>query len=299
MKTRRKSRRRKDKSLTDDEVPPDPPPEQPEQERPKARPRSAKNWARDTDNWYVRPASDPRMTYNYEQAIEACSAVRKTSTITVTNKSDSDSADDLASMSVVKRRRVVFNPTDKMRKSIEDKLVRYRENVFDPDFPASIPVCMEDFPASTVRASPPEVAPDSDNKYPTDTDSVSVLQKEIIRLDALNRALVKLSEVDEILVKTLLRKNKATESKSDKPSPEAYVIDAIRENCAKRESLIAESTAIVLAARRRDNFSRMKLTRSELHASVTRSVKDEIYTFMPSLEPVDSRKSVGSTAGTS
>ena len=41
-----------------------PPPDPPEQERPKARPRSAKNWARDTDNWYVRPASDPRTTMN-------------------------------------------------------------------------------------------------------------------------------------------------------------------------------------------------------------------------------------------
>ena len=98
LKPRRKSKRRKEKSFSDDDVPPDPPPDPSEQERPKARPRSAKNWARDTDNWYVRPASDPRRTYNYEQAIEACSAVRKTSTITVTNKSDSDSADDLASM---------------------------------------------------------------------------------------------------------------------------------------------------------------------------------------------------------
>ena len=46
----------------------------------------------------------------------------------------------------------------------------------------------------------PDVAPDGDNKYPTDTDNVSVFQKEIIRLDALNGALLKLSEVYEILV---------------------------------------------------------------------------------------------------
>ena len=147
-------------------------------------------------------------------------------------------------MSVVKRRCVVFSLTDKMRTVIEQKLESYKNCVFDPDFPASIPICMEDFPSSKIRSSPPEVAPDSDNKFPTDTDNVSVLQKEIIRLDALHRALVKLSEIDEILVKTLLRKNKATEVKSDKPSLEAYVIDAIRENCAKRERLVAESTAL-------------------------------------------------------
>ena len=101
-------------------------------------------------------------------------------------------------------------------------------------------------------------------------------------------------------MKTLLRKNKATESTSDKPSPEAYVIDAIRENRAKRENLVAESTAIVLAARRRDNFTRMKMTRSELQTSVLHSVKNEAHTLVPALELVPApRRSTGSVAGTS
>ena len=269
------------------------------QESKKARPRSVKSWARDTDNWYVRPSSDPRRTYNYEDALEACSRVRGSSLITVTRRSDSDSGDDLANMSVVKCRRVVFCPTDKMRVAVEKKLEYYRGSVSDPEFPASIPVWLEDFPESKFRSSPPDVAPDEESKYPTDTDNVSVLQKEIIRLDALNRALVKLSEIDEILVKTLLRKSKETESTSDKPSPEAYVIDAIRENCAKRENLVAESTAIVLAARRRDNFTRMKMTRSELQTSVLQPVKNEAYVMLPAINLELPRVSVGSVAGTS
>ena len=111
---------------------------------------------------------------------------------------------------------------------------------------------------------------------------------------------MKLSEVDEILVKTLLRKNKATEAASDKPYPEAYVIDALRENCAKRENLVAESTTIVLAARRRDNFTRMKMTRRELQTSVLQGVKNEAYMLVPALELAPApRKSIGSEPGTS
>ena len=120
-KPKRKFRRRREKNDLSDEDSPDPPPN-PEQEARNARPRSLKNLARDTDNWYVRPASDPRKTYNYEDAFEACSSVRGSSLITVTRKSDSDSGDDLANMSVVKRRRIVFCPTDKMRTAIEQKL---------------------------------------------------------------------------------------------------------------------------------------------------------------------------------
>ena len=98
-------------------------------------------------------------------------------------------------------------------------------------------------------------------------------------------------------MKNLFRKNIATET-SDKHSPEAYVNDAIRHNCAKRERLVAESTAIVIAAWRRDNFTHMKLTRSELHASVMKRVKNEAYMIIPSLEQApDSGRSTGSVAG--
>ena len=60
------------------------------------------------------------------------------------------------------------------------------------------------FFSSKVRDTPPNVAPDGDNKFPRDTDNEIVLQKEIIRLDVLNRALMNFSKEDEILVKTLL-----------------------------------------------------------------------------------------------
>ena len=77
-------------------------------------------------------------------------------------------------------------------------------------------------------------------------------------------------------------------------------IDALRENCAKRENLVAESTAIVLAARRRDNFTRMKMTRSELQTSVLQGVKNEAYMLVPALELAPApRKSIGSERGTS
>ena len=92
---------------------------------------------------------------------------------------------------------------------------------------------------------------------------------------------MKLSEIYEILVKTLLRKNKATESKSDKPSPEVYVIDATRENCAKRESLVAESIAIVLAARRQDNFTRRNYMNCE---STTARTRHLLITFTDSFD---------------
>ena len=113
-------------------------------------------------------------------------------------KSKSNSADDLAKMLAVKRSRVVFTPTDKMPTRIESRQESYRASVFDPYFSASIPVCMKNCSSSKVRDSPPEFAPDGDFKFQTDTDNVNGLQKEIIRLVALNRALVKLSEVDEI-----------------------------------------------------------------------------------------------------
>ena len=61
-KPRKKLRRRREKKNDlSDEDPPDPPPN-PEQEARNATPRSVKSWARDTDNWYVRPNSDPRKT---------------------------------------------------------------------------------------------------------------------------------------------------------------------------------------------------------------------------------------------
>ena len=61
------------------------------------------------------------------------------------------------------------------------------------------------FVTSSVFANPPRATPDFNGYYPTDTNELMVNQAEMFRQDACTRTLLKISELDELMLVGLQR----------------------------------------------------------------------------------------------
>ena len=174
-----------------------------------------------------------------------------------------------------KRRRVTFKPRDKIRKEMNKTLRCYENDIYKPELPLTLPMCLADFPPSSLRDEVQAPEPDSAGKLPDNDDLLYVTQLEITRLDGLNRSLIKLHENDKAMmswmmqyIKTLEERAKAREVESEvKPRD---MMQAICRNAAVREKIIGQAQGVTLAVRRRDNAMRCNFTDRQSKHEVTR-----------------------------
>ena len=142
---------------------------------------------------------------------------------------------------------------------IDETLAQYAENTQCQEFEESLPVFLNDFPTSAVLTKSPQSEPDARMKFPADDDEVMVHQFEMLRLDSLNRAMVKVHECESAFVSALVDNMDANRLQADELLDDTIVLDAAAYCHTLRESLLAESTGIVIAARRRDNVRRQNV----------------------------------------
>ena len=150
-----------------------------------------------------------------------------------------------------------FAPNEVIVQKIDETLAQYTENTQCQEFEESLPVFLNDFPTSAVLTKAPHSEPDARMKFPADDDEVMVHQFEMLRLDSLNRAMVKVHECESAFVSALV--DNMDRLQADEPLDDMIVLDAAAYCHTLRESLLAESTGIVIAARRRDNVRRQNV----------------------------------------
>ena len=92
-----------------------------------------------------------------------------------------------------KRRRVTFKPRDKISKEINKTLKCYENDIYRPELPLTLPMCLADFPQSSLRDEVQAPEPDSAGKLPASHDLLYATQLEITRLDGLNRGLIEVT----------------------------------------------------------------------------------------------------------
>ena len=236
----------------------------------KPGPASSKQWSCDYD-WLPYQSMNGSESYDYSNAIDACCDLRNKPSLKVMKQEEEDkvgTSDDDSFMtcrSIAKKTKVEFKPNERMNDKMNDCLKLYNNEAAIPRFRA-MKVSMNDYPDSKVAKEVPKVCADKTGKYPRDDDTLSVYQTEIMRLESMNRALVKIHESDDFLMTALF---KQLAKKGD--VNEIHVVNAIKTNFSLREDLIAESSAICLAARRRDNAKRVGQRSDRLAATVSRA----------------------------
>ena len=104
-----------------------------------------------------------------------------------------------------KRRRVTFKPRDKISKEIYKTLRCYENDVYTPQLPITLPMCLADFPQSGLRDEVQAPEPDNAGKLPDNDDLLYVTQLEATRLDGLNRSLIKLHENDKAMMSGMMQ----------------------------------------------------------------------------------------------
>ena len=175
-----------------------------------------------------------------------------------------------------RRRNRQYEPNIRYHELVNAKLKCYVQNCMSPDFPREIPIDLAQFPEGRVRSTPQLPTPDAAQKLPEEADTVEISQKEIIRLEAVIRALLKVHENDCMAVTTMqIYINELEDKLADEQegpyveSNQSKVMAAVSKNCATREDLLAEALAVTLAVRRRDNALRIDVTPNVLNQIVS------------------------------
>ena len=122
---------------------------------------------------------------------------------------------------------------------------------------------------------PPLAEPDKKGKRPDDESAVVITQKEVIRLEALNRAMIKIHEMDEAFISALLEKMDLSELQEGQEPDNNIVLDAMRQSHLCKEDLLAEATAITIATRRRDNVMRQDISDFNMTGIVAHAILPE------------------------
>ena len=130
-----------------------------------------------------------------------------------------------------------------------------------------------------MKKNPQSAVPDSEGCFPHETSTVDILQREIIRLDASNRALLKLLQAEQIYLKAIhtISKTQLDDKNQAKPllSDLNSIVVALIRNHDRRENRLTENTGITLAVRRRDNSFRKYTVADEARDAVSAAVIPE------------------------
>ena len=163
-----------------------------------------------------------------------------------------------------------------------DKVLRsYSNNVCDPNFPSTIPINLQDYAESKTQPVPPSVTESKDKTFPNDVNLLTITQRKITHMDAVNRALCKTHELDGYILPALIRyatyiKERRSEEEKQKGHSEFWnLINGLRQNFVTREKFVATNTAITTAIHRRDNCYRIDLPVTQVLTVVSRSIEQD------------------------
>ena len=219
--------------------------------------KTRKDWSSASDRC-TKPEFDLSASYNFNRAIKAASKLSK-DVNWIQTEGPANKKRKVVHRSLFKEAQGYFAPNEVIVQKIDETLAQYAENTQCPELEEVLPVCLNDFPISAVLSKAPSSEPDVHMKFPADDDEVMVHQFEMLRLDSLNRAMVKVHECESALFSALVDNMDANRLQADEPPDDMIVLDAAAYCHTLRESLLAESTGIVIAARRRDNVRRQNV----------------------------------------
>ena len=223
------------------------------------------------------PGSDPELSFaGYEQALQAAADI--TDSVKPRVLSDSPKLEsDYMSRPIVKRERVTFAPTPRFMPKIDEALKAYAEFADMPEISDTLPCNLYDFAKTGISTKVQLNVCDATGNYPCDIDRLTISQQEIVAQDVQSRAMLKVHEMDDILLEALCHKfealdvNRTPEAKTETPVlPELLICDALRHNLIVRENLMARQQAIITATRRRDLATRWNMDAEASAAIVSR-----------------------------
>ena len=175
----------------------------------------------------------------------------------------------------------VYPVNQRMSTYVDKTLDCYSANCYDPDLPTHLPVSYANFQDDGKIQCYARVCQETtEGNLPYDHNTVRVSQREATALDTLNRANVKVNEIDAYIMPALL---KYTENLESQRTPEekatgtldiTKMVNQLRYNFVQREKLIGMSTGITVAIRRRDNAEQHQVTGDDLNVLVARPLDD-------------------------
>ena len=218
------------------------------------------------------PTSNIYRTYDYHRALQA--AARMSDDVKFIEPEVEPASKKRKTMhrSLLATKKKHFVADEDILSKVDKVLDEYAEDPWNPEFETSVDLCLADFAPSNILSEPPSTEPDMHGNRPGDADEVPVTQKEIVRLDAVNRAMVKIHETEEAFISALLDKMDISQITVEKEPDDAIVLEAMRQNHLSKETLLAEATAIVIATRRRDNVMRQNVPDHHRAAIIAHSV---------------------------
>ena len=124
---------------------------------------------------------------------------------------------------------------------------------------------------------------------PDRNNTCEISQLEITRLDALNRALIKIHENDRAIMAGIMKFMKRITETAERPDAQiewirsdlnqARPVDMMRavcRNAVSRETILGQTQGVTLAVRRRDNALRLNLKPEEVRELVAKPVSADM-----------------------
>ena len=164
-------------------------------------------------------------------------------------------------------------------------LSTYARNPYDPDLPATIPCDLDHCWEQRIKITPKGPIPVADRNLPSDHNTLSVLQREAVHLDALTRANIKLTENDGYLISSLavwIKKKMQDEKPSDTDFELRSVIEGLRRNLLQHEQLAGTQLGILTAIRRRDNLEHGNVNQIQTAQNTSTTLHDNTHYILHS-----------------
>ena len=124
---------------------------------------------------------------------------------------------------------------------------------------------------------------------PDRNSTCEISQLKITRLDALNRALIKIHESDRAIMTRVIKFMKKITETAERPDAkidwmrtelnQARPVDMIRavcRNAVSRESILGQIQGVTLAVRRRDNAFKLNVTPEQVRELVAKPVSSDM-----------------------
>ena len=236
---------------------------------------------------FEAPVSDGRHRFDYGLAIQGSAAVGGCKSAEV-RQLEVDSDDAMYDF-IPKRRRLTYTANPKVIEEINKTLGQYAQDVTEPVLPLTLPVHLGDFENSLIRREIQAPVADPQGNMPDRNSTCEISQLEITRLDALNRALIKIHESDRAIMAGVMKFMKRLTETAERPDAQidwiqsevkhARPVDMMRavcRNAVSREAMLGQIHGVTLAVRRRDNALRLNLTPEQVRELVAKPVSSDM-----------------------
>ena len=153
-----------------------------------------------------------------------------------------------------------FNPITNLANKLDDRIRQWYAQV-PVSIGQSLMVDTSGFVSSAITAEPPRAVTDRFGFLPCDTDELVVNQAEVVRQDACVRTMLKMSELDELMLVglqrlTLTNLPSTREQIAVWANDVGRLVNVLRHSHSQREDLLLDVATITTAQRRRDNSHR-------------------------------------------